>query len=83
MPPDGQGGYNISVTAATAAGHRVVRSAGYYLDQLGDTDPDGRHHGTCEHSENTASCRALGVLQCPLNSGRDVVFLCRLGLLRG
>ena len=44
-PPDGQGCYNITASKTTAAGHRVVRSAGYYLDQLCDLDPDGRHHG--------------------------------------
>lgn len=46
IPPDGQGGYNVSATATTAAGYRVVRSAGYYLDQLCDPDPDGSHRGT-------------------------------------
>jgi hexosaminidase len=44
-PPDGQGCYNITASKTTAAGYRVVRSAGYYLDQLCDLDPDGRHHG--------------------------------------
>ena len=45
-PPDGQGCYNVTASKTTAGGHRVVRSAGYYLDQLGDLDPDHRHHGT-------------------------------------
>jgi hypothetical protein len=46
LPPDGQGGYNTSAAATTARGHRVVRSAGYYLDQLCDPDPDRHHAGT-------------------------------------
>jgi hypothetical protein len=44
-PPDGQGCYNITASKTTADGHRVVRSAGYYLDQLCDLDPDHSHHG--------------------------------------
>ena len=46
LPPDGQGGYNVTARDTTQAGHRVVRSAGYYLDQLCDPDPDGKHSGT-------------------------------------
>jgi hypothetical protein len=38
--------YGAAASRITAAGHRVVRSAGMYLDQLCDPDPDGRHHGT-------------------------------------
>lgn len=38
--------YGDAASRTTAAGHRVVRSAGMYLDQLCDPDPDGKHHGT-------------------------------------
>ena len=40
------GNYSSTAAATTALGHRVVRSAGLYLDQLCDADPDGSHHGT-------------------------------------
>ena len=38
--------YGVAASETTANGHRVVRSAGYYLDQLCDPDPDGKHRGT-------------------------------------
>jgi len=42
----GPEGYNASAAMLTAAGLAVVRSAGYYLDQLCEGDPDGKHDGT-------------------------------------
>ena len=69
-PPDGQGCYNITASKTTAAGHRIVRSAGYYLDQLCDLDPDHKHSGNCElnkrhhacHLTQTVACQQTGVI---------------------
>ena len=38
--------YNVSATAATKSGIKVVRSQDYYLDTLCTSDPDGTHEGT-------------------------------------
>jgi hexosaminidase len=43
---DSTQGYNGTATNMTRAGVTVVRSGGYYLDQLCPVDPDGKHHGT-------------------------------------
>ena len=69
-PPDGQGCYNITASKTTAAGHQIVRSAGYYLDQLCDLDPDHKHSGNCEfnkrhhacHLTQTVACQQTGVI---------------------